>query len=116
MPKTTVTMTDAQEVVQPQMDKLHEKANTQMSPSDKPSHETGFKRSACETPALLDVDGVAGLLTCSTRHVYRLADAGRMPRPVKLGALSRWPRTAVLDWVAEGCPAIKTARRPGGAA
>lgn len=31
-------------------------------------------------PALLDVRAVASLLGCSQRHVYRLADAGRLPR------------------------------------
>ena len=54
--------------------------------------------------ALLDVQAVASLLSCSTRHVYRLADAGRMPPPVKLGALVRWNRQSVATWLAEGCP------------
>ena len=40
-------------------------------------------------PALLDVRAVAQLLDCSTRHVYRLADNGGMPPPVRLGALVR---------------------------
>jgi predicted DNA-binding transcriptional regulator AlpA len=39
--------------------------------------------------ALLDVRAVATLLDCSPRHVYRLADAGRMPAPVRIGALVR---------------------------
>ena len=55
-------------------------------------------------PAMLSVDDVGALLACSARHVYRLADMGRMPRPVKLGALVRWSRSAVLDWIAAGCP------------
>ncbi|MCY2929851.1 MAG: hypothetical protein NTV86_10230 [Planctomycetota bacterium] len=62
----------------------------------------------CEKPAMLDVHGVAALLVCSARHVYRLADAGRMPRSVKLGALVRWSRVAVLDWIAAGCPKCRT--------
>jgi len=57
--------------------------------------------------ALLDVDAVAALLNCSTRHVRRLADAGRMPPPVRLGALVRWSRQAVEQWVADGCPAVE---------
>ena len=57
--------------------------------------------------ALLNVQGVADLLCCSTRHVYRLADAGRMPRPVKLGALVRWSRTAIDKWIADGCPSCR---------
>ena len=53
---------------------------------------------------LLDVTSVAELLGCSTRHVRRLADAGKMPRPVKLGALVRWNRQVIEDWIKEGCP------------
>lgn len=59
------------------------------------------------TAELLDVRAVAALLGgCSTRHVYRLADAGRMPRPVRLGSLVRWRRAEVLDWIAAGCPTV----------
>ena len=52
---------------------------------------------------LLDVRSVAALLGCSTRHVYRLADAGRMPPPVRLGALIRWRRADLDAWIAGGC-------------
>lgn len=56
-----------------------------------------------EDSLLLSVQQVSGLLNCSTRHVYRLSDAGRMPRPVKLGALVRWDRKAIEQWIADGC-------------
>jgi excisionase family DNA binding protein len=59
------------------------------------------------TPApspVLDVHGVAELLTCSERHVYRLVDAGRIPAPAKLGALNRWSRAIIETWIANGCP------------
>ena len=45
----------------------------------------GGDRATRELPAMLSVDDVGALLACSARHVYRLADMGRMPRPVKLG-------------------------------
>ena len=61
--------------------------------------------------ALLDVGSVAALLSCSVRHVYRLADAGRMPPPVKLGALVRWPRRAVEQWLDDGCPPVRKGGR-----
>ena len=68
-------------------------------------------------PALLSVDEVAAICGgCSTRHVYRLADAGRMPRPVKLGALVRWRRDEIETWIAGGCRPIRTASPKGGAA
>lgn len=60
---------------------------------------------------LLDVKAVALVLGgCSTRHVYRLADAGRMPRPIKLGALIRWRRAELEAWIGAGCPS----QQPGG--
>lgn len=65
-------------------------------------------------PALLDVQGVAALLGCSPRHVYRLADAGRMPNAVKLGSLSRWSSDAIAEWIAGGCKPVRaaTGKRP----
>ena len=55
-------------------------------------------------PVMLTVDGVASLLACSPRTVYRLADSGRMPPPVRLGSLVRWSRQAIDAWVVAGCP------------
>jgi excisionase family DNA binding protein len=52
---------------------------------------------------LLDVFSVAELLRCSPRHVCRMSDDGRMPQPVRLGTLVRWPRAAINEWVAGGC-------------
>jgi len=54
-------------------------------------------------PVMLTVEQVARMLNCSTRTVYRLNSAGRMPRPVRLGALVRWRRAAIEQWIAEGC-------------
>jgi excisionase family DNA binding protein len=56
---------------------------------------------------MIDVDAVAGLLACSPRHVYRLADMGRLPKPVKLGALVRWSRAAIEAWISAGCPSCR---------
>ena len=69
--------------------------------------------SAPDVSALLDVGQVAALLRCSSRHVFRLSDAGKMPPPVRLGAAVRWPRQAVLGWIAGGCPAVRSVK--GGA-
>lgn len=57
--------------------------------------------------ALLDVRGLAALLDCSPRHCYRLADSGKLPAPLKLGALVRWRRQEILDWLAAGCPSCR---------
>ena len=55
-------------------------------------------------PTMLTVDGVAKMLACSPRSVYRLADAGRIPPPVRIGGLVRWPRATLEQWIADGCP------------
>jgi len=57
-----------------------------------------------DRPGMLTVHDVARMLNCSARTVYRLVDTGRMPRPVKLGALVRWPRQAIEQWINAGCP------------
>ncbi len=64
----------------------------------------GRKEQAHIRAALLDARTVAGLLSCSRRNIYRLSDGGLMPRPIKLGRLTRWRRSEVEDWIAEGCP------------
>jgi predicted DNA-binding transcriptional regulator AlpA len=60
-----------------------------------------------ELPAMLSVDDVSAMLGCSTRHVYRMSDMERMPRPIKLGALVRWSRRAILEWIDAGCPSCR---------
>lgn len=64
-------------------------------------------RPATAGPALVDVKWVAAALGCSPRHVTRLAAAGLLPAPTKLGALVRWDRTKFQQWIAAGCPAVR---------
>ena len=57
--------------------------------------------------ALLNADGVAQLLGVSRRTVWRLLSAGRLPRPVVLGAsggLRKWRRKELLRWIDCSCP------------
>jgi len=63
--------------------------------------------SADASAKLHDVQAMAELLGCSTRHVYRLSDAGKMPAPVKLGSLVRWSAAAIREWIDQGCPAVR---------
>ncbi|MCY2968092.1 MAG: hypothetical protein NT069_31420 [Planctomycetota bacterium] len=62
---------------------------------------------------LLDVRCVRQLLNCSERHIWRMADRGLMPRPRKLGALCRWPLTELEDWIAAGCPRVRSIETGG---
>ncbi len=61
---------------------------------------------------MLTVDGVATLLACSPRTVYRLADEGRIPRPVRIGGMIRWSRELFEQWIADGCPVPTEGRAP----
>lgn len=76
-----------------------------MARSISPTADQGQSNS--DAAALLDVRQVAATLGCSVRHVYRLADSQRMPRPVRLGALVRWRRDELTDWVNAGCPSTR---------
>ncbi len=60
--------------------------------------------------ALLDVGNVAAMLDVSKQHVRRLADAGKLPRPIRLGSLVRWRRTDLDAWLAAGCPSCRQDR------
>jgi excisionase family DNA binding protein len=62
---------------------------------------------------LADVQTVAAMLACSPRHVYRLADADRMPRPVRLGSLVRWDLDAIDQWIRAGCPSLRSVKGAG---
>lgn len=62
------------------------------------------------TPELLSVRAVGEMLGCSPRHILRLAEAGRMPAPVRLGHLVRWRRAEVLQWLEGGCRPVRSGK------
>ena len=62
---------------------------------------------------LIDVETVAEILGCSQRHVYRLSDSGRMPRPIKLGSLVRWSASGIQEWIDQGCPSCRQGKGAG---
>ncbi|MFH1417677.1 MAG: helix-turn-helix domain-containing protein [Planctomycetota bacterium] len=75
----------------------------------------GLDMRPVENAELLSVGAVAKLLDCSARHIYRMSDAGKMPRPVKLGQLVRWkrrggPTDSIEGWLDAGCPSVRSAR------
>lgn len=55
----------------------------------------------------LDVGDLARRFKSSDRHVFRLADSGRMPWGVKLGQLRRWSRREIEEWEANGCQPVQ---------
>lgn len=53
---------------------------------------------------MLTVDDVAKLLVCSTKTIYRLTEQKRIPQPVRIGRMIRWPRSSIEYWIMKGCP------------
>jgi len=59
-----------------------------------------------------DVGDLGRRLKTSERHIYRMADNGRMPWGVKLGQLRRWSRREIEAWEATGCAGVAQRFRP----
>lgn len=53
---------------------------------------------------LVDIRGLAALLSRSVASLERDQAAGRVPAPVYVGGSKRWRRAEVEAWVAAGCP------------
>lgn len=62
-------------------------------------------------PLLLTVKETAALCGVSSRQIYRLSDAGHMPRPVRIGRSVRYRAAEINEWVEAGCPPIRTTGR-----
>jgi excisionase family DNA binding protein len=57
--------------------------------------------------AMFLISDVAERLRCSERTVRRLANAGKMPAPVRVGGMIRWHADVVTKWIDAGCPVMK---------
>lgn len=67
--------------------------------------------SECE---LIDKETVKEMLGgCSIKHLDRLADSGRMPGKIKIGALVRFRRTEISEWISRGCPRVRALAKGG---
>jgi len=57
-----------------------------------------------ESAMLVSAEKLAELLDISTRTLWRLRAAGKLPAPVRLGGSVRWRIDEVLAWIEKGCP------------
>ncbi len=64
-------------------------------------------------PLLLSAADLAKQLGVSVRTIRRLDLEGKLPAPVKIGRAVRWPRQAIVEWIAAGAPPRRE-RRAGG--
>jgi hypothetical protein len=61
--------------------------------------------------ALIAVDSVAALYSCSTRHAWRAADRGLIPRPLHVGHIVRWRIGTIREHIRAGCPSVRKGAR-----
>jgi predicted DNA-binding transcriptional regulator AlpA len=54
---------------------------------------------ALPADAHLEAEAVAAVLACSVRHVHRMAAAGHLPVPLRVGQLARWRVGTLRDWI-----------------
>jgi hypothetical protein len=86
------------------------------------SYEIGTGRAFDEDKQMTELEAVAKtfnrllrLEILNDQDVMRVpTDAGRMPRPLRLGGARRWDRVAIDDWIRSGCPAVASTTRRGG--
>lgn len=59
---------------------------------------------------LIKADELAQLLNVSTRTLWRMLSAGKVPEPVRLGGCTRWRLDQVRQWIGDGCPPVRKPR------
>ena len=57
--------------------------------------------------ALLNIDDVAGRLRLSKRSIWKLVAVGKLPKPVKVLAASRWKKTDIDAFIVALCDNVK---------
>lgn len=56
-------------------------------------------------PLFVTATELAQLLRISTRTLWRLLSARKIPEPIRLGGAVRWRLELIQDWIEKGCPA-----------
>ncbi len=57
-----------------------------------------------EDLVLFTASELAQVLGTSTRTIWRLLAAGKIPKPVRLGSRPRWPADELREWIKAGMP------------
>jgi excisionase family DNA binding protein len=57
-----------------------------------------------EVPLLITARQLADKLQISTRTLWRMLSAKRLPAPIRLGGIVRWRSDEIEEWISSGCP------------
>jgi predicted DNA-binding transcriptional regulator AlpA len=88
-------------------------------PPQPAKRKRGLSRRHRLSPLVADAKRLARLLGLSLRTVRSMDAAGKLPRPVKLGARTMWVLREIREWLAAGAPergpweALKAAQSRG---
>lgn len=63
-------------------------------------HESNNSEVPQPSHTFVDIRHLSRALGCSERQIRRLVAAGEFPKPIKVGRLRRWPKTAFDQWLA----------------
>ncbi len=59
--------------------------------------------------SLLTARDVATRCQLCQRQIFKLASAGRLPRPLKVGRSTRWRESEITSWIENGCRMLEAA-------
>lgn len=57
-----------------------------------------------DPPKMLTASELGKLLNIHTRSVWRLKSRRKIPQPIYVGRLARWPLKKILEWLDDGGP------------
>lgn len=56
---------------------------------------------------LLSLKDLESIVNFSKSKIYRMVDAGQMPRPMKIGTSTRWRAADIKRWIDGGCKKVR---------
>jgi prophage regulatory protein len=75
-----------------------------MNANENESRQATIQETEERQSLLVSADRLAGLLQVSTRTLWRLLSAGKLPKPIRLGGSVRWRLDEIGKWIDNGCP------------
>lgn len=76
-----------------------------MRTANESAHENGEQGDSSLEPLFVTAGELAQLMRISTRTLWRLLSAHKIPEPIRLGGAVRWRIEVIQDWIDQGCPA-----------
>jgi predicted DNA-binding transcriptional regulator AlpA len=77
----------------------------------RPDNREKEARSAIESE-MLTAEDVAEILAIGVRSVWRKAQDGRLPPPIKMTGSTRWAKATLYDWITNQSTAAKSKQGP----